>query len=1045
MQLNQKLILVLALLSSSIGTLWAQPSAVYRDAEEAYKRGMDFYEQGLYGKSIEDFSIAIKDAEIAEQHDIVPFVQEAKLYRGMAGMRLAQPDAENQILSLIAETDPDPIATKARFELAGFYFNQREYAKSLVYYNQISTVDLDNTAITQLRFKQGYAYFVTRDFQKARKSFGEIINIKDKYYYPSNYYYGTSAFFLNDYNEALVGFERVTTSQQYSRVVPYYITQIYFARKQYKEVIAYGEPLLNDGAMRNRTEIGQLVGQSYFELGDYKNALPYMENYVKNTDKVSKEILYQLGLTQMENENYAAAIENFNQLSSLKEVIGQHALYNLGACYLKTNNKLGARASFQEAASMSYDPKVKADAHFLYSKLSAELKYDSEAIKGLQEIPSTSPYYNEAQELLGEVFINTRDYDKALGILRAMNPLPTKMKETYQKVAYFNGVQKYVDGDKKQANDLFEESLKYPVDASFAALANFRKAEYAYYTNDHSGAITYYNKYLSLAPSSSKNIPENASTGVAYYGLGYSYLQKKDYNNAARNFVKTVEEIEAKLKSFKDLYVVNQVYPDATLRAADCYLMINKYSDASKYYDKAVNAKHPNADYATYQQALILGLQRKPDQQITKLESLTKSFPKSIYADDALFRLGEIYTAMGKGKEGLAISSLEKLITGYKESDLYNKALIQLGLVYFNVEPQQLDKSLEYYKKVFDNNPNAEDAQSALRAIEEIYVEKGDPDGYFEFVSKVPNIELSDVDRDMLTFNAAEKPFGNEDYPKAISSLTDYINKFPKGINILKARYLRGFAYQQQKKYAEAVTDYDFVLSKGKSEYAPLAAVDAANLSEMELKDPAKAYGYFVQLDMFASDNPELQLDARRGALRTAYATNKKEVIYTLADKLIKTPGATNDDKASAYFYIAKVAFDQRKLDEALLSFNEVLKLDKASAMAAEALYSVASVYYQKRDLATAESKAMSAGQAFPQHKYWLAKNFILLADIYTEQNKILQAKSTLKAVVSSFSSFTDLVDEAKRKLALLESAEKSNSRIAPDNPDGLLEMDDNN
>ncbi|MBK8830355.1 MAG: hypothetical protein IPN60_05765 [Saprospiraceae bacterium] len=61
--------------------------------------------------------------------------------------------------------------------------------------------------------------------------------MRDKYYYPANYYYGMTQYFAGNYPEAVRSFERVAPSSFYKDYIPYYITQIYFSTKDYPKVI----------------------------------------------------------------------------------------------------------------------------------------------------------------------------------------------------------------------------------------------------------------------------------------------------------------------------------------------------------------------------------------------------------------------------------------------------------------------------------------------------------------------------------------------------------------------------------------------------------------------------------------------------------------------------------------------------------------------------------------------------------------------------------------------------------------------------------------
>lgn len=64
-----------------------------------------------------------------------------------------------------------------------------------------------------------------------------------------------------------------------------------------------------------------------------------LEDYVNNTGKVSKEVLYELSYCYYMQNQDAKAIEGFKQLSNEKDSMGQNSMYLLGGLYLKTNQK----------------------------------------------------------------------------------------------------------------------------------------------------------------------------------------------------------------------------------------------------------------------------------------------------------------------------------------------------------------------------------------------------------------------------------------------------------------------------------------------------------------------------------------------------------------------------------------------------------------------------------------------------------------------------------------------------------------------------------
>ena len=486
----------IALMLFSISNLlWAQESAIYRDYQKTYKRGMHFYNQQLYGQALEEFEKVVNAPNEFQDTDVPMYMLQAELYAGLSTLYLNQPNAEKRLLYFIEKNAPSAVATRAQLAIGNYYYNKREYNLAIKYLSKVPSVELNNEEIVANKFKLGYCYFVKKKFPKAKALFQQIKEVENQYYYPSNYYYGITVFFDKDYDEALKSFERVKKSKRYSKIVPVYLCQIYFAKKQYQEVIKYGKPLVDDNTVLEREQVAQLMGQSYFELGQYAKALPLLDAYVNRTKKVTKEALYQLAYTQYKVGKYKEAIKNFEQLNTLNELMGQNALYYMADCLIKTKKKPAARQAFQKASQMKFDEELREDALINYAKLSYELGFDNDAITALQSIQTTSTYHNEAQNLMSKVFLNTRDYEKALQSLRQMKSKTKKIQETHQKVAYFRGLQLFKKSKYDDAIQLFLESYKIGLNQETKVLASFWQAEALFKKKKYDSSITQYLRY----------------------------------------------------------------------------------------------------------------------------------------------------------------------------------------------------------------------------------------------------------------------------------------------------------------------------------------------------------------------------------------------------------------------------------------------------------------------------------------------------------------------------------------------------------------------
>ena len=488
-----------------------------------------------------------------------------------------------------------------------------------------------------------------------------------------------------------------------------------------------------------------------------------------------------------------------------------YANYYLGQAYLKTGDKTSARNSLRNAMLMTDVPAVATEATFHYGRLSAEAGDDMEAIRVLQTIPVTSPDYAESQKTLAAILTNTSDYSLAIRELEAMNTLTKTLQEAYQKVTLYRAEQP------EEAILMLDKTLKYPANKSIQARAIFWKGELTHLNTAYSESIKWLNQFFTLAEGLS-DLPVQQSPAIGHYTQGYNYLRLLDYTEALKQFETSDNGIALIAGTGTDIsFIKNQVLPDALLRAGDSAFKRNQLDKALQYYDRSIQNKYAGQDYARYQKALIKGLQKKPQEKISLLEDLVRDMPSSLWADDALYMAGNTY--QDENQKAKAIASYERLVSQYKQSSpLLHPAILKLGLLSYN--SGQFNDALKYYKSVFQYNPDPETSKEAMSAIQEIYVNELDkPDAFFEFAGTIPGYTVSGSERDSILYAAAENHYAQGNYEKAAESFKSYLDKNPKGVYSLKAKYLRAESLSLVKKWADALSAYESVIKEGQSSY----------------------------------------------------------------------------------------------------------------------------------------------------------------------------------------------------------------------------------
>ncbi len=983
-----------------LSALSAQETTVFTEANLAYKRGLELYDQGVFGLAQKEFNTANELMRPVNEPEWKEFKTQSALYYAKCAVRLEQPEAEVLVVDLLRQEAPAPVAGQAALEIGDYYFNKKEYQAALTYYDMAPNAT--GAARDELAFKKGYSHFYAKNFRVARQWFASIKdNARGEWYFPANYYYGCCMFADQRYEDAAAAFSRCESSNQYGKLIPYYLCQIYFARKQYDQVIAYGAPKAKDNALKEREKINQLVGKAYFEKKDFRSALPYLEFAAKNGASLTPGDYYQLGYAQYQNGFYKQAIDNFEQLTKQDSLLGQNGLYHLGDCYLRTNNKFAARNAFGQAADLPLDLSVRDDALFNYAKLSYELKFDRDALNALQRIPPNSPNYADAQSLMSDIFLNTRDYDRAIATLESVKNRNAKLDATLQQVCYLRGLQLYQNNDKDQARQLFNRALDFPIDKRTAALCSYWMGVIAHENMEYVISKGHISAFLSHA-SAYKDLPEESSVMMGQYVQGYNFIKLDDYTGALTNFKNAVDGLTRNRAMIKSEQISRSVLGDATLRAGDCHFKRNQYREAQEYYNNAINQRFEGFEYAMYQKALIRGLQGAPVDKIVVLEELVSKFPQSQYADEALFQIGITYQEIQRLDQ--AVPPLRRLATDFRgRSALVNQALLRLGLIAYN--QGNTKDAADYYKQVFFNNPDNQESKDALEVLHEIYVKDlNRPEEYFSFLETIPGAgyKISSDSRDSVTFASAEIQYNNNRFVQAIEGFTAYLSKYSNGRYVVPAYYYRAESYSTEviNRYDLAVKDYAAVVNRGPGKFFAKSAEKAAYIAA-DLKDYTLALEMARRWEEAAvSDNSRLA--AQIMIVETAFSMKNAPLVNDYARRILNSRLASNDQLARAHYYIGKTAYEQGNDQAATAALRTVTQLSTAEIMA-ESYHLLAQILFRQRRYAEAESLITDGNKAGAGYNDWIARNLILLSDVFLAVGDKNSASAALEAVIENY------------------------------------------
>ncbi len=831
------------------------------------------------------------------------------------------------------------------------------------------------------------------------------------------------------------GFTRLLSTETFGPVVPYYITQIYFIQGKFSEVVKNAPALLQDTAnIQKEGEINRMIGESYFNLKDFANALVYFKKSQTTGGGFNAQGSYEIGYCYYQIKDFKNAITYFEKATDAKDSLAQNAWYHLADCHIKENNKSKARNAFYAASNMDFDPQIKEDALFSYAKLCYELSFApyNDAVIAFQtyikNYPS-SPRKAEAYHYLVNVYSTTKNYGMAIASIEKIQPLDPILRITYQKLIYFKGVEFFNNIELDSAARYFKRSLSVNFDKTYNALSQYWLGEISYIKKDYATAIeTWKNFQLNEGSFALKEYD------LSNYNIGYAYFEqknKKDYENANiafRKFLLTKNTYDAKKIA------------DANIRTADSYFMNatkadpSKYSQAAEYYETAIALNQLDVDYCIYQKALCNGLLKNNKEKINDLKLLASKYPKSNYLGVSLYEMAETYRKdLNDGDN--AIVYYQKILDTYPNSTYANPSLAGIGLTYY--ERKQDDKAFEYFDQIVKKDPKGEDAIEVLPYVKKIFETQGKIDEMDIYFKSIGN-PLNTSELEVSLFDAAKEAYYNEkDFDKAMPKFESYITKYPDGKFITEAHFCYAECAYSKGLFDKALPSYQYVVNKpiGLNTETALAKLVYLLYKDKKYEEVLPLYQKLEEIAQF----PTNKLSGRIGAMRSAFILNKFDIALDYSIKVLNTEKITPQQINEAKYDKAKSLYELKRYDDAMLEFKAIHKSAK-NITGAEALYIIAQIYYAKQDYTNVEKTINSLISYDYSNDDWNTKGLLLLSDAYMGRGDEADAEMMLQTVIDGKPK-QEYIDEANAKLEKIKTLKAMRAAAQPASPDMKIEF----
>ena len=971
-------------------TASGQRSFQFDAPDRLFSEGKDFFELKNYAGCVDKLEAYKKTATNRD------LIQEADYMLARIAFEQGKDNAVEILEDYLKKYPDSRHGDEVCMLIGSGYFEREEYFNAANWLADARIGALNIEQQETLHYRLGYSQLQNDDFKAARFNFLIARGLDGEHFQASTYYIAYIDYATGKYAEAMQEFTRLQNNPEYREQSNYFIAQINFIQGRYDETVRLVERLLRlYPNSENNTELHRIAGNSYYHLGNQDRAVAMLMQYIEAVDNPSRGEVYMLGVCEYNRKEYENAVNALLQTITVDDEITQNASLYLGHSYLQLNDKNNARMAFEHASSLTFDRKIQETALYNYALLIHETSFTGfgESIKAFEKFLNDFPgseYSDRVNDYLVEVFLTSKNYAAALESINKIRQPAIRILEAKQNIIFQLGIQSFMDADMEMAIDYFTQAITLGnYDRQARADAYFWRGESNYRLGNYASAVSDFETYQTVARQNNLEI-----YSLALYNIGYCYFKSKDFERALIFFRRYIAlEQNRRSNSFTDAYN----------RIGDCLFYDRLFSEAIDYYSQAATLQPSTADYALYQQGIMLGLQRNYTGKIRMMDRLINEFPLSLHVVSALFERGRTYVMLDRNNE--AAASFIALMDDFPQSGLAPKAGVQLGLLYYN--DNLLDRSIEAYKRVIRQYPGSEEAKVALQDLRSVYIDKNDIGSYASYINSLggsTQIEVSE--QDSLTYLAAERLFTRGDYEGARNSLTNYLKTYPSGAFSSNANfYLAKIAFDR-KNYAEAKRLFTLALNSGDVKFREEALARKSEIEYLD-KDYSAAINTFRELQAVAQlrENREA---AKLGIMRCAQFTGNDTEALKAADELLKEVNLAPEIEAEARYLRGKTHLKTGETAKAREDFSALSK-DTRTEYGAEAKYLLAQSYFDAKDLARAEKEALDFIGSGTSHQYWLARGYILVADIYINKGDNNQARQYLNALKRNYKGSDDI------------------------------------
>ncbi|TET79562.1 MAG: tetratricopeptide repeat protein [Candidatus Cloacimonadota bacterium] len=568
------------------------------------------------------------------------------------------------------------------------------------------------------KFKLAVCYHNQEDYLTTIEYLRPLLRHKDRFLAShSNYVLGQSYLELENYEEAIKAFQRVSSSypnQRISALASLRLGRTYTLRGDSTQALIVFKQLSTLYRTGDFAGFGDyLAGSNLFLAGRYEEALDHFKHIVSYYER-----------SQLIDASFAMLLRTYNHLANyeMSIAIGNPLLkripfrkegnwYARGIFYLADAYYYKAiyeksKPLYQEIVDKYSEPITIAAALTGFGWNLIHENRNNIAIENLQRVISSyhtdTSAVKSAQFGIGVAHFNSQEFMKALDAFEALQRTipedPLSAKALFYAGKCYYHLEYYA-----RAIKTWENVLRQYVEQPIAANAAFEIGGTYFRALKYDDAVTYYKLVIN-------DYPESPLAKQAQLEIANSYYNKNDDENAIREYDKFVK-----------LYPDDKLALDATIGLERSYYR-RGFQDPEKM--KEFIEKFQASELAAEAQ-FNLGIEsyekQDYDKAIEEFRKVVIDFPESEIAPDAQANIVECY----KKKEDYrsVITEAEKFLSYFCDNQMIPQVKFSMGMAYFKMHSYK--EAAETFKSIKDDYGESDFASSARYNLALCYKKMG--------------------------------------------------------------------------------------------------------------------------------------------------------------------------------------------------------------------------------------------------------------------------------------------------------------------------------